>query len=196
MAARHKREHQRVAASVLPQGHRHLALKSRGRRRGRRRAQQPTSKGPRLAYARGGPRRTPTLRSTNRCCIHHLNPVSFVHAGTSAPRKHTGSSNRWDVSHPPGTTPRSNRSLRCCRTTCSTGRPRRPARTSPSRSSAGSRRTTGAAVSVAWAASPPESSRPRRSVTRPSQHDQNNLSTEVFADPDGANPSASAAWTS
>ncbi|GAA2473527.1 hypothetical protein GCM10010388_77230 [Streptomyces mauvecolor] len=68
-----KREHERAAASVLPEGHRSLPVVVRRPRSRRPGDQQPTPQSPRLADAHRGIRGTATLATTAQCCNHRLN---------------------------------------------------------------------------------------------------------------------------
>ena len=85
LAARHQREHERLAAPVLPEGHRPVALERRGDRSRRRCAQRTATKDSRLEDTRGGLRRTPTLPATSRCCFDRLSLVSSEPARYSGP---------------------------------------------------------------------------------------------------------------
>ena len=76
LAAADKREHERAAAPVLPEGHRPVPVVGRGPRSRRPRDQQPAPQDPRLEDPRRGLRRAATLTSTTRCCIDRLNSPS------------------------------------------------------------------------------------------------------------------------
>ena len=115
MAARHEREHQRAAAPVLPQGHRPVPLERRRDRSRRRRAQQPAPQDPRLEDTRRGPRRTPTLPPTRRCCDDRLNPVSTRHGRSGGGCAPPGCSVRWAPSATRWTTPSPRASSGPCR---------------------------------------------------------------------------------
>src|SRR3546814_12390291 len=64
LAARHEREHERTAPTVLPEGHRPLTLEPGRPRRRRARAEHATPKATRLANPSSGPGRAPTLAAT------------------------------------------------------------------------------------------------------------------------------------
>src|SRR5690606_16871254 len=76
LAETDEREHERVVASVLPEGHGPLTLVRRGPRSSRARAQQPATQKPRLDDTDRSVRGAATLTSTTRCCNDRLNSGS------------------------------------------------------------------------------------------------------------------------
>ncbi|ROP35743.1 hypothetical protein EDD40_0994 [Saccharothrix texasensis] len=73
VATADEREHERVAASVLPQGHRPFEVVRRRPRSRRPGPEQPAPQSPRLEDPRRGIQRTATVAPTARCCIDRLN---------------------------------------------------------------------------------------------------------------------------
>src|SRR5690606_3215072 len=74
LAARNQREHERPSASVLPEGHRSLAVDREGSRGRRAYPQHTTAEGSRMAHSRRSDGTSPTIAATAKCCDDQLNP--------------------------------------------------------------------------------------------------------------------------
>jgi IS30 family transposase len=98
LAARHQREHEWSASSVLPERHRSEQAQREGSRSRRPRGQHQTSQHPPLEDPRRSPQRSPTLTATNRCCDDPLNsPSTGSTSDISTPS--------WGWFPPPGSKP-------------------------------------------------------------------------------------------
>src|SRR5690606_6760087 len=91
LAATDEREHERVAAPVLPEGHRPVEVVRSGSRSRSSCNQQPPPQDSRLENPRRGSRRPATLTTTARCCNDRLNSPSTRRSASGSTAKPPGS---------------------------------------------------------------------------------------------------------
>src|SRR5690606_12127626 len=129
LAATDEREHERVAAPVLPEGHRPVEVVRSGSRSRSSCNQQPPPQDSRLENPRRGSRRPATLTTTARCCNDRLNspstrrlPSLLVWSRPESTPQSARSATRWTTPwrRPPSARSRTNSSAARARGATST----------------------------------------------------------------------------